>query len=250
MPVIELKHLGLHLPVLGADARLLRKVLFSRYVGGRVAQENVIYVKALENITAVVDEGDRVGLIGHNGAGKTTLLRVLAGVYPPTGGTLSVRGRVSALLSPGLGMDVEDTGYENIRNIGLLLGMTKKEIDAKIDEIADFTELGGFLALPVRTYSSGMHLRLTFAVVTAIDPDILLLDEGLGAGDARFAERAQKRVDSLIGKASVMVLASHSEEMIRKSCNKAMLLDQGELVFYGPVGEAFEAYHKLDRGLQ
>jgi ABC-type polysaccharide/polyol phosphate transport system ATPase subunit len=250
MAVVELNRVALHLPVIGADARLLRKVLFSRYVGGRVAQENIVIVKALENVTASIEEGDRVGLIGHNGAGKTTLLRVLAGVYPPTAGTVSVRGRVSALLNPGLGMDVEDTGYENIRNMGMLLGMSKKEIDAKIDQIAEFTELGGYLALPVRTYSAGMHLRLTFAVVTAIDPDILLLDEGLGAGDARFAERAQKRVDAMIHRASVLVIASHSEEMVRKICNKAMLLDQGELVFYGPVGEAFEAYRRLDGELR
>ena len=250
MAVIELRNVGLHLPVIGADARMLRKVIFKRYVGSRVAEEGIVIVKALENISVSIEEGDRVGLIGHNGAGKTTLLRVFAGVYPPTGGTVSVRGRVSALLSPGLGVDMEDTGYQNIRNMGLILGMSAKEIDAKFDEIAEFTELGGYLALPVRTYSAGMYLRLTFAVVTSIEPDILLLDEGLGAGDARFAARAQQRVNALLARANVLVIASHSEEIIRKNCNKALLLDQGSLIFYGPVGEAFEAYRKLDKELQ
>lgn len=247
MAVIELKHVGLHLPVIGADARLLRKTVFGTKIGSRVSEEGVIIVKALDDITLNIEEGDRIGLIGHNGAGKSTLLRVLAGVYTPTGGTIHVRGKVSALLSPGLGMDLEDTGYDNIRNIALMLGMSKSETDAKFQEIADFTELEGYLALPVRTYSAGMQLRLTFAVVTAIEPDILLLDEGLGAGDARFAQRAQERVNGLINRANVMVLASHSEGMIREMCNKAVLLDQGNLLVQGSVDAVYEAYHALDR---
>jgi homopolymeric O-antigen transport system ATP-binding protein len=250
LSVIEMRQVALHLPVIGADARMLRKVAFGQHVGSRVASEGLVIVKALDGISADFDEGDRVGLIGHNGAGKTTLLRLLAGVYPPTAGTISVRGRISSLLSPGLGMDLEDTGYDNIRNIALLLGMTNKEVDAKMDEIAAFTELEGYLALPVRSYSAGMQLRLTFAVVTAVDPDILLLDEGLGAGDVRFAQRAQRRVNELINRANVIVLASHSEDMIRQICNKAMLLDQGHVMAFGTPDEAYAAYRKLDSDLE
>lgn len=248
-PVIDVSHVGLHLPIIGADARLLRKMVFGRYVGSKVTQESIVYVRALNDITMRINSGDRVGLIGHNGAGKSTLLRLLAGVYQPTGGSISVHGKVSALLSPGLGMDLEDNGYDNIRNIALMLGMSRSETEAKFQEIADFTELGGYLAMPVRTYSAGMQLRLTFAVITAIDPDILLLDEGLGAGDARFAKRAQQRVDSLIRRTNVMVLASHSESMIREMCNRAALLDQGRLVSFGSVDSVFQDYYRLDREL-
>jgi ABC-type polysaccharide/polyol phosphate transport system ATPase subunit len=246
MSVISLQHVGLHLPVIGADARLLRKAVFGTRIGSKVAEEGVIIVKALDDISFDVEANDRIGLIGHNGAGKSTLLRLLAGVYPPTGGTVEVKGKVSALLSPGLGMDLEDSGYENIRNMGLMLGMPKSELDRKFEEIAEFTELEGYLALPVRTYSAGMVLRLTFAVVTAIEPDILLLDEGLGAGDARFSQRAQARVNSLINRANVLILASHSEGMIREMCNKALLLDQGKLIDYGPIDQVFEKYHELN----
>lgn len=248
-PVIDVSHVGLHLPIIGADARLLRKMVFGRYVGSKVTQKSIVYVRALHDITMRINSGDRVGLIGHNGAGKSTLLRLLAGVYQPTGGSISVHGKVSALLSPGLGMDLEDSGYDNIRNIALMLGMSRSETEAKFQEIADFTELGGYLAMPVRTYSAGMQLRLTFAVITAIDPDILLLDEGLGAGDARFAKRAQQRVNSLIRRTNVMVLASHSESMIREMCNRAALLDQGQLVSFGSVDSVFQDYYRLDREL-
>lgn len=248
-PVIDVSHVGLHLPVIGADARLLRKMVFGRYVGSKVTQKSIVYVRALHDITMRINSGDRIGLIGHNGSGKTTLLRLLAGVYQPTGGSISVHGKVSALLSPGLGMDLEDNGYDNIRNIALMLGMPRRETEAKFQEIADFTELGGYLAMPVRTYSAGMQLRLTFAVITAIDPDILLLDEGLGVGDARFAKRAQERVNSLIRRTNVMVLASHSESMIREMCNRAALLDQGQLVSFGSVDSVFQDYYRLDREL-
>jgi ABC-type polysaccharide/polyol phosphate transport system ATPase subunit len=246
MTVISLKHVGLHLPVIGANARLLRKVVFGHRIGSKVAEEGVIIVKALDDLTLDIEKNDRIGLVGHNGAGKSTLLRVLAGVYPPTGGTITVKGKVSALLNPGLGMDLEDSGFENIRNIGLMLGMSAAEIDQKFDEIAEFTELEGYLALPVRTYSAGMLLRLTFAVVTAIEPDILLLDEGLGAGDARFSQRSQQRVNGLINRANVLVLASHSEGMIREMCNKALLLNQGKMLEFGPVDQVFDTYHRMN----
>jgi ABC-type polysaccharide/polyol phosphate transport system ATPase subunit len=204
-----------------------------------------VTVRSLDGITINVEHGDRLGLVGHNGAGKSTLLRVLAGVYQPVSGLIDIKGKVSPLLNTSPGMVADDTGYENIYKCGLYLGMTVREIEEKIADIAEFTELGEYLELPVRTYSSGMLVRLGFAIATAIDPEILLLDEGLGAGDARFAEKAAKRVDALIQRSSILVLASHSDTLIRDMCNKAVLMDQGKALKLGDVDEVIAAYHEL-----
>ncbi|MEI6985423.1 MAG: ABC transporter ATP-binding protein [Rhodospirillaceae bacterium] len=247
MAIIELDNVGIVFPVYGANAKSLRQTLFSRATGG-VAKENhgVITVTALQNITMNIEDGDRVGLVGHNGAGKSTLLRVLARVYPPSSGKITIRGRISSLFNPALGMDPDDTGMENIRTIGLFLGMSPHEIDQKIHDIGEFTELGEFLALPVRTYSSGMQLRLSFAIATAIDPEILLLDEGFGAGDARFSEKAEHRINSLIKRTKVIVLATHSAGMIRSMCNRAALMTEGRLIAYGGVEDILNQYDKMN----
>ena len=204
-----------------------------------------VTVRSLDSVTFNVEHGDRIALIGHNGAGKSTLLRVLAGVYEPVGGRMVIDGKVSPLLNTSPGIVVDDTGMENIFTCGLYLGMTVGEIEAKLDDIAAFTELGEYLELPVRTYSSGMLVRLGFAIATAIDPEILLLDEGLGAGDARFAEKVSKRIDALIERASILVLASHADALIRQMCNKAVLMDQGRALKVGGVEEILAAYHEL-----
>jgi homopolymeric O-antigen transport system ATP-binding protein len=187
-------------------------------------------------------------MLGHNGAGKSTLLRVLGGVYVPSSGRVVVEGRVSPLFNTAPGLDMDDTGYENIMTCGLFLGMSRAEVIAKTPEIAEFTELGDYLNLPVRTYSSGMLTRLAFAIATTIDPEILLLDEGLGAGDARFAERAKRRVDNLIERSHILVLASHSEDLIRSMCNRAVLLDAGHVCAAGDVDEVIETYRKMRAG--
>ena len=192
-----------------------------------------------------LEHGDRLGMIGHNGAGKSTLLRVLAGVYVPTSGRVVIDGRVSALFNTVPGLDMDDTGFENILTCGLFLGMSKSEILAKTPEIAEFTELGDYLNLPVRTYSAGMITRLGFAIATTIDPEILLLDEGLSAGDARFAQHAEKRVDSLVERSSILVIASHAEAMVRSMCNRAILLESGRVVSAGDVDEVIETYERL-----
>jgi len=246
MSSIRLNNVTLHLPIFDADSRLLRQVMFKRRTGGGISTKNGVVIQALENLTLSIEDGDRIGLVGHNGSGKSTLLRLLAGVYAPTAGTIEIEGKISSLLSPGLGMDMEDTGFENIVNIGVMLGLSVKEIQSQRDEIAAFTELGEYLALPVRTYSSGMMLRLAFAAVTVIDPDILLLDEGLGAGDARFADRAQARVNELMGRARILVIASHSEGMIADLCNKALLLEQGRMVAFGDVASVFDTYRRMN----
>jgi len=222
-----------------------RKTLFKSRVGGVIKQEEStgnLSVSALQNISIDIKDGDRLGLVGPNGAGKTTLLRLMAGIYFPTTGTIETVGKVSSLFSPGVGMDPEDTGYDNIYTCGLYLGLSNKEIEELIPDIEEFTELGDYLAIPVRTYSTGMMVRLAFAITTAIHPEILLLDEGLGAGDARFANKAEERVNALIGRASIIVIASHSEGLIRQMCNKAIYLEEGVIRASGSVDDVMQVY--------
>jgi ABC-type polysaccharide/polyol phosphate transport system ATPase subunit len=205
-----------------------------------------ITVRALNDINARIEHGERVGILGHNGSGKSTLLRVIAGVYEPTLGRVTTEGTLCPLFNTAPGLDMDDTGYENIMSCGLFLGMTREEILRKIPDMEEFAELGNYLELPVRTYSSGMLVRLSFAIGTSIDPEILILDEGIGAGDARFAERAARRVDSLVQRANILVLASHSDALIRRFCDKAMLLHGGRLLAHGPVDEVLERYRELN----
>jgi len=247
MGKIILDNVGLDFPVYGANAKSFRRMVFQRRSGGQISSSGTVVVSALKGLSLQIKEGDRVGLVGHNGAGKSTLLRVLAGIYAPTHGDIKINGRVSALFNASLGMDADDTGIENIINIGMYLGMHRNEVDKKIDAIAEFTELGDFLNLPVRTYSSGMQVRLGFAIATAIDPEILLLDEGFGFGDARFADRAEKRVQSLLSRSSVFVLATHANNLIQQLCNRAILMNQGEIVMDGKVDDVLTAYADINR---
>lgn len=246
MAAISLRNVSLKFPVFGAG-RSFRKSLFSTRIGGLIGREGAshqhVTVTALQNVSCEIAKGDRVGLIGYNGAGKSTMLRLMAGIYRATEGEVAVNGKVTALFSSGLGMDPEDTGYENIYTCGLYLGMSPKEIEKIVPEIEEFTELGDFLSLPVRTYSSGMMVRLSFAVTTAVHPEILLLDEGLGAGDARFADKAVKRVNDLVSRASVLVIASHSDQLIRSFCDRAILLHEGRIIEAGPVDVVLKTYH-------
>jgi len=216
-------------------------------VGGTThedAKKNLV-VRALGNISLSLRDGDRLGLIGHNGAGKTTLLRVLAGIYPPSHGKVRIEGRVSTLFNTAPGLDMDDTGYENIYTCGRLLGMSRQELAHKLSDIERFCELGDYLSLPVRTYSAGMMTRLGFAIATAIDPEILILDEGLGAGDARFVERAKQRADAFIQKSNILVLASHSDTMIKEMCNRTILLHHGKVGAEGQPDDVIPQSHDL-----
>jgi len=203
---------------------------------------NRVIVQALSEVSFSLGEGDRVALIGHNGAGKTTLLRVLAGIYRPVSGRVTTKGRIAPLFDVSLGMSPDSTGWENIRIRALYLGMKSDELAAKLDDIAAFTELGQFLDMPLRTYSLGMQTRLAFAVSTAIQPEILLLDEGIGAGDAAFIERANRRLDAFVARAGIMVLASHSPELVERLCSKALVMEHGQVRFFGPRAEAMDFY--------
>jgi ABC-type polysaccharide/polyol phosphate transport system ATPase subunit len=234
-------------PIYDSD-RSLRKLLFRGKVGGIVSSDGSrrhrVTVRGLDDLSFELHDGDRLGLIGHNGAGKSTLLRVMAGAYRPSSGAIRVDGEISSLLTLGIGFDTDDTGFENLHTACLYLGMTPRQIRAKTEEIAEFTELGEYLRMPVRTYSSGMQVRLSFAIATALEPDILLLDEVLGAGDAQFMIKARQRIADLMARASLMVLASHSTEIVRQFCNKAMLLHSGRIEAFGDVDTTLGAYEK------
>lgn len=246
MASIELENVVVSFPVYDQGARSLKKRIISATTGGRIesdaASGKISVVQALDGVTLRLQHGDRVGLVGHNGAGKTTLLRVLAGIYEPTIGTAKISGHAAPLFDVALGMDPESTGYENIVLRGLFLGLSKSEIDARVDEIAEFTELGSFLELPIRTYSAGMRMRLAFAVSTSIEPDILLLDEGIGAGDAAFLEKASRRLKEFTEKAAIIVLASHSEALITQMCDKAVLMEHGKILRVGETEDVLEHY--------
>jgi ABC-2 type transport system ATP-binding protein/lipopolysaccharide transport system ATP-binding protein len=248
---IVLEDVSVSFPIYGVQ-RSFRKAMFERAVGGLIKQDarhrRRVVVDALHRVNLRIDHGDRVGLIGHNGAGKSTLLRVLAGIYRPDSGRVVIEGRVTPLFNTSPGLDVDSTGYENIVTCGMFLGMSRAEIDGKMQEIETVSELGEYLSLPMRAYSAGMIARFGFALATALDPEILLLDEVMGTGDARFAERAQRRLDAFIGRSKILVLAAHAESMIESLCTKAALLHQGRIVFYGPAEQAIAAYRRLVRG--
>lgn len=243
MSSIKAIELTLDYPLVGIGNRSLKNHVLGAATGGRIASgEAIPVVKALQNINFSLKEGDRLGLIGHNGAGKSTLLKVLAGIYQPTSGTLLTSGRIVSTLNISLGMEPEATGYENIFIHGLLLGMKRAEIKQKLDEIATFTELGKYLDMPVRIYSSGMATRLAFATVTAMDSDILLMDEVIGTGDAAFMKKAKERLNKFINRSKIIVLASHADAVIQQFCNKALLLEHGKIIASGNVEDVLNTY--------
>jgi len=221
--------LTVRFPVYGVDAKSLKKALARVVaVGGKLGRHaGVTDVTALQGVNLQLKAGDRLGLIGHNGSGKTTLLRALSGAYEPDDGQIEVQGRIAALLDLSLGIDATATGYENIRLRGRIAGLSSREIDERMDEIAGFTGLGPFLAMPVKTYSAGMQARLAFAAATAVEADVLLMDEWIAVGDAEFQKLAHKRLLKLVERAGILVLASHEVGLLRLYCNKVMRLDGG-----------------------
>ena len=213
--------------------------MLMRRVGGQVNTDdrNVVTIKALDNVTISLKPGDRLGVLGHNGAGKSSLLRVFSGAYEPSSGTAEVVGTRSSLLDLTMGMDPEFSGIDNIILRGAFIGMSVREAKESIPEIAEFSELGSYIDLPMRTYSSGMLLRLAFAICTARVPDILLLDELISVGDASFAIKARRRIERLIQNSAILVLASHSAETLRQYCNRAILLNEGTIIADGPLAD-------------
>ncbi len=246
MVSIEVNNAYVDFPIFDAKTRSLKKRVLGK-VGGHIGMDNKVpVIEALHDINMSLTEGDRVGLVGHNGAGKSTLLRLLAGIYEPTRGTAKIRGRVAPVFDLGVGMDNETSGYENILIRGLYLGMTRKEMEKRVDEIAEFTELGDYLQMPLRTYSAGMRVRLALGVVTSIDPEILLLDEGIGAVDAAFLHKARSRLVDLVNRSGLLVFASHQNGMLKELCTSAIWMDGGEMKQQGPLREVLTAYKGSD----
>ncbi|WP_454675706.1 ABC transporter ATP-binding protein [Achromobacter pestifer] len=231
-------------PIYNASARSLKKRLFQVATGGQISANasGRVIIRALEDLTLTIKDGDRVGLLGHNGAGKSTLLRLLSGVYEPSSGRAEIKGEIGSLIDVSFGIDPEASGRENIYLRGALLGLTRADIKAKLDEIIDFSELGDFIDMPVRTYSSGMHLRLAFSVSTIIRPEILLMDEWLSVGDEGFRVRAEARMNELVESTHILVIASHSRELVRDTCNRAIWLEHGKIKMDGTPEEVTQAY--------
>ena len=229
-------------PIFDAKSRSLKKTVIGLVGGNIETAAKVPVIEALRDISLNLEHGARVGLVGHNGAGKSTLLRLLAGIYEPTRGVADVRGRVAPVFDLGVGMDPEISGLENIIVRGLFLGMTRKEMEERIDDIAEFTELGDFLRMPLRTYSTGMRIRLALGVVTSIDPEILILDEGIGAVDAAFLHKSKKRLAELVERSGLLVFASHSDEFLRDLCDTAIWMEHGRIRKQGEIEEVLRAY--------
>ena len=238
---IVLRNVSVNFPVLSFRDRSLRS-RFVRAVTLRREAPRPHIVSALNDVSLDIRAGDRVAIVGANGAGKTTLLRVLAGIYHPTAGNVDVLGRCLSLFDLSAGLDEEATGYENIMRRGLVIGARRTEIDARRAEIAEFTELGDRLDLPLRTYSIGMMLRLIFAVATAVEGEIVLLDEWIGVGDQQFRKKARQRLDEIVARAGILVLASHDLDLIKSTCNRAILLQEGRITAAGTTEEILGRY--------
>ncbi len=249
MTHVRINAVNVKIPIYDSHSRRLIRLPSFRLakVGtSKVSQSgNAIVIHALKDLELDLAEGDRVSLIGHNGAGKTTLLRLLAGIYPPTDGTIEISGKVFTLLGSSMDLNKDATGYENIDLIASIYDWPKARMPQYVRDIEEFTGLGEYLSLPTRVYSAGMQARLAFALATMQTPDILLIDEGIGAGDAEFQEKAKQRVQQFVSRTKIMVLASHSVELSRALCNKALLLSKGETVFFGDLDEGLARYAKL-----
>ena len=247
LPFIHLQNVNVEFPVYRGSSRSLKKSLLANSTHGNLARDALdrITVTALSNIDLKIESGDRLALIGRNGAGKTTLLKVLAGVIEPTGGSFTATGSVSSLLDMTVGLDPESTGRENIILRGMFMGIRPRDMRPLTSEIAEFTELDQYLDMPVRTYSAGMTVRLAFAISTCLPREILIMDEWLSAGDARFFDKAENRIKKFVGDSSIMILASHSRETLREWCNRAILLEQGRILIAGPVDDVIDSYDDL-----
>lgn len=242
-PAISCRDISVSIPVFQGGSRSFRTGLIQQMVGGRVAAAGgVTLVRALESISFDVFPGESIGILGHNGAGKTTLLNVLAGIYEPTTGSVEINGHPTPFFGVDEGVDAEMTGYEAIEIGGLVRGLHYRELAATTQQAEDFTELGEFLRLPIRTYSAGMYARLMFAIATCVRPEILLVDENISAGDERFQAKVRARVTEYVAGASTFFMASHDSAMLSDWCEKGLLLNQGRVVYFGTIDEAIRRY--------
>lgn len=246
MAYIHVHNLDIDFPIYHGDAQSLKKntadLLFK--LSGRIMQEKKdrFVVKGLRNISFAIEKSERVGLVGRNGAGKTTLLRAMSGIFEPVQGRITIQGKISSLLDSNMGMNSELTGRENIQLRCLYNGLNAQETGKIIKDVEAFAELGAFIDLPIKTYSSGMNLRLGFALATAIDPSILLMDEWLMAGDSSFLNKAKQRIENMVNKADIMVISTHQPDIIRKWCTRALWIEEGHLKMDASPSDVLNAY--------
>jgi ABC-type polysaccharide/polyol phosphate transport system ATPase subunit len=248
---VTLNSVTVDLPIYTASTRSLRRSLASFGVGGRLRSDSQrhVSVRALDDVSLSLRDGERLGVVGLNGAGKSTLLRVVGGLLEPTSGSISVTGQVSTLLSVDALMDPEMTGEENVEHVSALIHLSPHRGRSLMEDVASFSELGDFLKLPVRTYSAGMRVRLSFALMTAQNPDILVLDEAISAGDETFANKAGQRFLGLTERTRIIVLACHSKPMLETLCDRVLWMERGRIRACGPVDDVLEDYSAHMRSL-
>ena len=239
--IVHLEDMCVDFPIYSTSDGSFRKQIMQRISRVQDNSDRII-VRALKNINLKIFQGERVGLLGSNGAGKSTLLKVLSLIYSPTHGRALVAGRISSLLNISLGIDPELSGRENLLIRGTMMQLSKDEIEDVLPEVIAFADLEEFIDLPMRTYSDGMRMRLLFSMATAVSADILLMDEWLSAGDQNFRAKATERMQSLVEKSGVLVLASHSPGLLKKSCTRGIWLDRGSIKMDGPIEDVCAAY--------
>lgn len=243
MASVEVKNVSLSYPIYGSNARSFKTTLLNFATGGKLnTNSSSIRVEALKNVSFKLEKGDRLAIIGHNGAGKSTLLKVLANIYEPTQGLVNVKGRMNCLFDIMMGMDQELNGYENIKLRGLILGLSHAEIEQIIPRIVEFSELGDFMKLPIKSYSSGMKVRLGFGIITNVFSEILLIDEIVNVGDAQFIQKAKAQMKSLIHQSEFMVLSTHDINIVKEFCNKAIWLEKGTVKEFGSIEKVLAKY--------
>jgi ABC-2 type transport system ATP-binding protein/lipopolysaccharide transport system ATP-binding protein len=244
MSFLRARNLSVEFPIYQGGSRSLKKALLASSTQGNLGRDayDRINVRALNELSFDFENGDRIGLIGANGAGKTTLLKVLAGVYEPTRGRLYASGRVTSMLDVSIGLNPDATGRENIVLCGMYINIHPRAMRQRVDEIAEFTDLDRYIDMPVRTYSAGMMFRLAFSVATSVPPEILLMDEWMGAGDAQFLSKAQQRLEELVHGSSILVLASHNLDLLETWCSRGILLQHGRIAAMGDIKEVTGAY--------
>ncbi len=241
---IDFENVSVDFPVFNSGGRSIKSTIINVATGGQIKRNSsgVMIVRALDNLNFKIKHGERVALLGHNGAGKSTLLRVLCGVYKPIQGNVFIDGKIGSLIDISLGIDLEASGVENIYVRGRLLGMSPAEIKDKIADIIEYSELGDFILMPVRTYSTGMHMRLAFTISTALRPEILLMDEWLSVGDESFRLKAEARLKKVVNSSNIIVIATHSRELALSTCTRAIWLEHGKIKMDGSPEDVCESY--------
>lgn len=244
MAKIELRNATVEFPIYNTSTRSLKNKLIATATGGILNSDSKgrVVVRALDSLNLTISAGDRVGIIGHNGAGKSTILRLLSRIYTPSSGAAIIQGTIGTLLDISIGIDPESTGVENIFLRSALLGISKEVAESQVDEIIEFSELGEFINMPLRTYSTGMQLRLAFAISTMMRPDILIMDEWMSVGDEGFKHKAQKRMSDMANASKILIVATHSSELIKTECNRVLWLEHGRIKMDSTPSEVVPLY--------